>query len=71
MLVHSGDKQHICEICGKLFVHKGSLKSHIIVHTKDKPHSCGACGKSFKHKASLTVHMATHPGVKDMNVVFV
>ena len=54
MLIHTVDKPHKCDACGKLFSDKSNLTKHILAHTGDKPHSCGVCGKLFTLKASLT-----------------
>ena len=32
---HSTEKTHLCDMCGKKFKSKGTLKSHKLLHTAD------------------------------------
>ena len=64
MLVHTGDKNHDCETCGKLFTQKGTLTKHMLIHTGEKPYKCETCGKSFIEKGNQTKHMHIHTGKK-------
>lgn len=50
-----------CEYCGKTFITKNRVLSHIsYVHTKIRPIKCDICGLSFPTKAHLTRHMISH-----------
>lgn len=53
--VHSGFKPHKCEICGREFREKGTLREHIRIHTGAMPFTCEFCGKRFRFKGVLTV----------------
>ncbi|KAI5614429.1 gastrula zinc finger protein XlCGF7.1-like [Silurus asotus] len=53
-----------CEVCGKSFKQKGTLKTHMIVHRKDRPFACGYCMKRFKLKSHLKEHERIHTGEK-------
>lgn len=53
-----------CEVCGKAFKQKGTLKTHMIVHQKERPFGCGYCKKRFKLKSHLKEHERIHTGEK-------
>ena len=57
MLVHTGKREHQCEVCEKKFSHKGNLKQHMLTHTKVKAHECDICKKKFSVKSSLVTHL--------------
>ena len=46
-----------CEVCGKSYMLKSSLKRHRIVHRKDNPNVCFLCGKAFCCPSDLTKHL--------------
>ena len=46
-----------CEICGKLFCHKGSVKQHVdFTHNKLKRAKCDICGKEFQAQRDVDEH---------------
>uniref|UniRef100_A0A1A8K8S0 C2H2-type domain-containing protein n=1 Tax=Nothobranchius kuhntae TaxID=321403 RepID=A0A1A8K8S0_NOTKU len=53
-----------CDICGRIYSHKNSLKTHKIKHTGNKDFVCQECGKSFFLRAHLVAHVRTHSGDK-------
>ena len=59
-----GEKSFLCSNCGKGFVTKAALHSHLKVHTGEKPHTCVICKKSFAHVGSFDSHMLIHSGLK-------
>jgi len=63
MRVHSGEKPHACQDCGRLFSDSSSLARHRRIHAGLKPFACEMCGhKSFSRKATLTRHQAICQG---------
>ena len=56
--VHENQKSFKCDVCGKFFGYKHSLKIHIdTVHQKVKAFECEICQKSFGQKVSLKKHL--------------
>ncbi|CAL4231262.1 unnamed protein product [Meganyctiphanes norvegica] len=61
-IMHSDEKPHVCNICGKSVKRKDLLKGHIerVHSTKEKIHSCPECDFKCSHKQSFQKHMRTH-----------
>lgn len=57
-----GEKSFLCSHCGKGFVMKGALVSHLKVHTGERPYTCRICQKTFAHVSSFESHSLTHTG---------
>ncbi|KAJ8894670.1 hypothetical protein PR048_007335 [Dryococelus australis] len=49
-----------CEYCGKVFVSKVALLSHVRLHTKVNTHVCQLCSKAFVTEKHLMVHVLRH-----------
>lgn len=56
---HSGERPHTCKICGKGFIQKVNLQTHLLTHAppSERPHKCSICGKGFIQKRQLQAHM--------------
>ena len=66
-MAKSGERQHVCQLCGKGFKNKHALSVHGTVHTNVKAFICDAehCGKSYGRSGDLTKHKKTaHSGIK-------
>ena len=54
--------KHVCEFCGKIFLHKCTRKYnlHMKYHRKQKDHVCKFCGKGFVEYSDMTTHVKVH-----------
>ncbi|XP_032523757.2 zinc finger protein 62-like [Danaus plexippus] len=57
--MHSREKVHPCETCGKQFYTTISLKRHSVTHTGEKPFPCSLCDKRFTQSNSMKLHYRT------------
>jgi hypothetical protein len=75
MLVHTDDKNFVCDECAAKFKRKDDLKVHMRIHLPDEVRAaekarkltkvCETCGKKFEKNWKLKRHMVVH--TKDNN----
>ena len=62
IIVHTKERNQICEICQKSFGTKKALFAHIKTHTGERNYVCTVCSKAFTQAHVLRTHMKnTHP----------
>uniref|UniRef100_A0A6P7F1I7 Gastrula zinc finger protein XlCGF7.1-like n=1 Tax=Diabrotica virgifera virgifera TaxID=50390 RepID=A0A6P7F1I7_DIAVI len=57
-------KPALCDICGKEFITKYTLKKHKASHSEEMPFACDLCPKKFARPAGLKQHQLVHTGEK-------
>ncbi|KAM7354715.1 uncharacterized protein ACRADG_006276 isoform 2-T2 [Cochliomyia hominivorax] len=62
--IHSTEKNHQCEFCGKAFSRKYSLVVHLRIHTSERNYKCEFCTKTFRASTYLQNHRKIHTGEK-------
>ncbi|XP_061079121.1 zinc finger protein 883-like isoform X2 [Conger conger] len=63
------EKQFSCNDCGKCYLEKWRLDSHLCSRTGGKPYKCNDCGNSFSQEVHLSLHQCLHNKVKQYSCV--
>ncbi|KAL8212862.1 UNVERIFIED_CONTAM: hypothetical protein K2H54_059245 [Gekko kuhli] len=58
--IHTEEKLHKCQLCGKVMRTKTSLLIHERTHREAKQYTCLECGKKFSQKNYLGCHQRSH-----------
>jgi KRAB domain-containing zinc finger protein len=60
LLSHTGDRPHQCTVCGRKFLQRSTLKTHVKgVHSVYRPYSCNICGTHCLTKQNFESHLNT------------
>ncbi|KAK7493828.1 hypothetical protein BaRGS_00014969 [Batillaria attramentaria] len=59
MNAHKNESPYGCDVCGKRFMHKAGLQTHMHQH-KAKRFECDICRKTFTYKCNMESHREVH-----------
>ncbi|XP_064628134.1 sal-like protein 1 isoform X2 [Lineus longissimus] len=60
LLSHTGERPHQCTVCGRKFLQRSTLKTHVKgVHSSYRPYSCNICGTHCLTKQNFESHLNT------------
>ncbi|XP_034547129.1 zinc finger protein 37A-like [Notolabrus celidotus] len=62
--IQTGERSHLCPICGKASTCNSKLSLHMRTHTGERPYHCITCGRRFCDITGLKRHLRIHTGEK-------
>ncbi|XP_038130092.1 gastrula zinc finger protein XlCGF57.1-like [Cyprinodon tularosa] len=62
--VQTQKRIYACDICGKRFQRRETLKNHMRIHPTERQFICSVCSKAFSRQDHLKSHMRVHTGEK-------
>ncbi|XP_051916854.1 zinc finger protein 276 isoform X2 [Hippocampus zosterae] len=65
-LIHTEERNYICDQCGQTFKQRKHLLVHQMRHSGVKPLQCEICGFQCRQRASLKYHMTKHKAEADL-----
>ncbi|KAG7165053.1 Zinc finger protein 235-like 1 [Homarus americanus] len=68
--VHTKEKTHRCDKCGKDFYSRTSLTGHQKRQHAPRKHLCDLCGKGYVHNVELQRHLKAHRNQRDFKCDF-
>ncbi|KAK4299050.1 hypothetical protein Pmani_027369 [Petrolisthes manimaculis] len=68
--VHTKEKVHSCNQCGKHFYSRTSLTGHQKRQHGPRKHLCHLCGKGYVHNVELQRHLKAHRNQRDFKCEF-
>ncbi|XP_061532507.1 zinc finger protein 276 isoform X2 [Phycodurus eques] len=66
-LIHTEERNYICDQCGQTFKQRKHLSVHQMRHSGVKPLQCEVCGFQCRQRASLKYHMTKHKAEADLD----
>ncbi|XP_045176624.2 zinc finger protein 816-like [Mercenaria mercenaria] len=61
-------KQHLCNICGKLFHKKCTLRDHLLTHSKHGSYKCSICSAEYRTSVAFLRHIKLHGALHNCSV---
>lgn len=65
-LTHSGERRHVCNICGLRLTRSSHLKRHLKTHNKQ--YSCNLCESKFMQKSLFDKHKKKYHNTTKENI---